>query len=208
MVWKTAFAVIGSIGGGGAIVWFLVKWYSDIVADKLSQKYAKQLSVELEKYKAELDKRKYVSNKRFEMELVIYQNLIKAVIDMTEATYLLFPPFDYLPPDPQEEQKVWIGRYKNAIRKYNLASELIFKNAPFMNEMIYKKCLDLRKNCQEQILYAKTFRIDVDYKKNREHMSEKYAACWTVSEDVIVKKRDEFIDSLRNYLMSLEKIID
>lgn len=208
LIWNTAAAVIVSLGGGGTIVWFLVKWYSGILADKLSKQYAHRLSAELEKYKAELDKRKYVSNKRFEVELAIYQELVKAVIDMTETTYLLFPPFDYLPPDPQEEQKVWIGRYKKAIRKYNQASELIFKNAPFMNKTIHKKCLDLRNNCREQILYAKTFRIDVDSDNNRKSMPEKYEACWTMSEDVIVKKRDAFINILRQYLKSLEKMID
>lgn len=186
----------------------LVKWYSGIIADKISKQYSHRLAEELEKYKSELDKRKYVSNKRFEIELAIYRDLVSAVINMTETTYALFPSFDSVPSDPYEQAKMWIDRYKNAIRKYNEASEIIFKNAPFMNKSIHKKCLDLRNNCRKQILSAKTFRIDVDASKNRERMPEQYNYCWLVSEDVIVKQRDKFIEALRLYLNSLEKIAE
>ncbi len=196
-----------SVGTASGIIYAIVKWCSEVMADKLSQKYAKQLSEELEKYKAKLDKRKYISNKKFEVELSIYRDLVKAIVDMTEAAYLLFPALDYLPPNKDEERKVLIDRYNRSIDKYNSASEILFKNAPFINESIYQKCLELRNDCREHIHYANIFRIVPDADKNRSQMSEKYHECWRVSDEVIVEKRTQFITELRKYLDSLEVIV-
>lgn len=206
LIWSTSFAVICSIGGGGAIVGGVVKWCSNIIADKLSQKYAKQLSEELEKYKAELDKRKYISNKKFEVELSIYRDLVKTIVDMTETAYLLFPSLDYLPPNKEEAKKILISRYERSIDKYNHASEILFKNAPFINESIYQKCLELHNDCREHIHYANLFRIASDADENCKQMSGKYRECWRVSDEVIVKKRTQLITELRKYLESLEVI--
>lgn len=89
--WNLVVAIMISFGGAGGIIWAVVKWCGDILADKLSQKYAHQLEGELEKYRVLLDKKKYIGNKRFDLEFSIYRELSGAIIDMTEAIYFCFP---------------------------------------------------------------------------------------------------------------------
>lgn len=78
-----------SIGAASGIIYAILKWCSDAMADKFSQKYAKQLSEELEKYKAELGKKVYIGNQRFDLAFSIYSELASALVDMTETSYFL-----------------------------------------------------------------------------------------------------------------------
>ena len=50
-------ACIVSAGGIGGIIVAIVKWSSNIIADRLSQKYQLQLDKEIEKYKTKLRKK-------------------------------------------------------------------------------------------------------------------------------------------------------
>lgn len=54
-IWQTVLAIIGSVGGAGAIIVAVVKFASNIIAERLSQKYETKISKELESYKAVLD---------------------------------------------------------------------------------------------------------------------------------------------------------
>ena len=55
-LWQTVLAIIGSVGGAGAIIAATVKFSADFIANKLSQKYEFKLNKELEEYKASLDR--------------------------------------------------------------------------------------------------------------------------------------------------------
>lgn len=106
IVWSTAAAILGSIGGGGLIVGALVKWYSNIIADKLSKQYAHSLSEEMEKYKMNINKSLYVRQKHFDLELSMYRTLMNGLIEMTESAYLLFPCYNELPEELVQQNNI------------------------------------------------------------------------------------------------------
>lgn len=70
-----AFSCIVAVGGIGAVFTGVVKWSSDIIADRLSRKYQIQLEKEKEKYKTELSRKEYISKTRFEAEFSMYKEL-------------------------------------------------------------------------------------------------------------------------------------
>lgn len=116
-LWQTVLAIIGSVGGAGVVIAGIVKLTSNVIADKLSQKYELKLNKELEEYKAALDKKTYISRARFDMEFAIYGKLSEKFLSMVEATYSLFPSgLDHLPLNEEEKKKVCIERYESAVR--------------------------------------------------------------------------------------------
>ena len=46
-IWKIVIAIIGSVGGSGAVIAFVVKFCSNIIAERLSQKYELKMSKEI-----------------------------------------------------------------------------------------------------------------------------------------------------------------
>ena len=69
-VWKICLNLVGAIGGIGVIFIMVVKFSSNLIADKLQKKYDLKLNEELERYKANIENRKLVlkSNKNHKYE--------------------------------------------------------------------------------------------------------------------------------------------
>ncbi len=89
---EIALTCIASVGGVGAIIIAVVKFSSSIMADRLSKKYQLQLDKEIEKFKAELNKKEYVSKTRFDAEFSIYRELTSAFSRMVTNVSILIPP--------------------------------------------------------------------------------------------------------------------
>lgn len=195
--------VLFSIGSASGILYAITKWYGNVIADKLSQKYAHQLSEELEKYKTILNRKLYVNQKHFDLELSIYKDLMGGVIEMTESSYLLFPRMDMLPADKDAEIKIWKSRYEKAIEQFNITSETIFKNAPFIDKEIYKTILELRDKCRGQIISFQNFRIE---QNNYGHLGKDHDAVWETSTE-IVDRRNKLIEDIRTYLRRQELLV-
>lgn len=107
--------IIVSFGGAAAIIGAIVKLCADTIAERLSRKYEIKLNKELESYKAQLDKKTYISRARFDAEFQIYKDLSEKVLSMVECTYWLFPRgLDQVPMDEEERKKIYLERYKNA----------------------------------------------------------------------------------------------
>lgn len=204
-MWNFVAPIIISFGSAGGIICLITKWYGNILADKLAQKYAHQLETELEKYKIFLDKKKYIGNKRFDLEFAIYRELSGAMVDMTESAYLLFPGLDFVPEQEEEKRQVLIKRYKLAVKSYNETSKIITKNAAFVPTSFYEQCIKLRTLCSEQMTNAKMFRIDEDRDKNINAMYQNFRQAWKNSQELL-KERDSLIQDLRVYLQNLEEI--
>ena len=196
--------VLFSIGSASGILYAITKWYGNVIADKLSQKYAHQLSEELEKYKTILNRRLYINQKHFDLELSIYKDLMGGVIEMTESSYLLFPRMDMLPADKDAEIKVWKSRYEKATEQFNITSEVIFKNAPFIDKEIYNAILELRNKCRGQIISFQNFRIE---QNNYGHLDKENENVWEVSTE-IVEDRNKLIECIRAYLRKQELLLE
>lgn len=89
----TILVVIASIisaGGIGGIVVAVIKFSSSIIADRLSKKYESKLETALEKQKAELSKKEYVSKTRFDTEFSIYRELTSVFLQWSRLLVFLF----------------------------------------------------------------------------------------------------------------------
>lgn len=71
--------IIGSIGGAGVIIWFLVKLFANTLADKYKEKVKHGFEKELETYKNQLEVLKATSlkfnDRQFELYLDLWKNL-------------------------------------------------------------------------------------------------------------------------------------
>lgn len=75
IILQIAIAVVISAGGISGILLAVIKFSSNIIADKLSKKYEFKLNKELEKYKTHLDSKIYITKAKFDKEFELYQQL-------------------------------------------------------------------------------------------------------------------------------------
>lgn len=54
-IWKIILAALASVGGVGGLIILVIKFSSNLIAERLSQKYQLSLQKELEKYKAGIE---------------------------------------------------------------------------------------------------------------------------------------------------------
>ena len=126
------------------------------------------------------------------------------VIEMTESSYLLFPRMDMLPADKDAEIKIWKSRYEKATEQFNVTSEVIFKNAPFIDKKIYNAILELRNKCRGQIISFQNFRIE---QNNYGHLDKENDKVWGVSME-IVEDRNKLIECILAYLSKQELLLE
>ena len=56
-VFKIVLSIVGSVGGAGAIIAFVVKFSANLIADKLKKKYELETTKKLEEYLDNADKK-------------------------------------------------------------------------------------------------------------------------------------------------------
>lgn len=200
--------IIVSFGGATAIVGAGVKWCADRIAERLSSKYEMKLNKELESYKAQLDKKTYISRARFDAEFQIYKDLSEKVLSMVECTYWLFPRcLDKVPMDEEERKKIYLERYKNANEAIGQAQSSIRANAPFIPKGFYEQFEEIAMLCLQQYnMYAWCGELTQVSKKSMrpsEAMLKEEEKCWTRTEQ-IWQKRESLMQSLREYLQKLD----
>lgn len=150
-VWQTVLAIIGSVGGAGAIIVAVVKFASNIIAERLSQKYEIKVGKEFESYKAVLDKKTYISRTKFDVEFQIYRELSEKVLTMIESTYWLFPSaIDSIPQDIDKRNALYLERHHSAGEAIIAAQKAINANAAFISADFYSKFEELRILCAKQ----------------------------------------------------------
>ena len=91
IILQIAIAVVITSGGISGIILAVIKFSSNIIADKLSKKYEFKLNKELEKYKTHLDSKIYITKVRFDKEFELYQQLSRNFFLMIEKIYTLYP---------------------------------------------------------------------------------------------------------------------
>ena len=137
-IWQTALAIIGCLGGAGAIISAVVKFSANIIAENLSKKYELKLNKELESFKVDLGKKVYISKARFDLEFSIYGKLNEAFFEMISTTYYLFPSgLDRLPLDEDERKRVFTERYEKVVQAINVAQKVLGANVAFIPERFY-----------------------------------------------------------------------
>ena len=81
-VWVTASAIIASVGGSGAIICAVAKFFSDRIANRLEAKFQQKLEKEMEEYKTQLENKRYITQTQFDVEFEIYRKISKAFFEL------------------------------------------------------------------------------------------------------------------------------
>lgn len=143
-IWKIVATVITSVGGIGTVTVFIVKMCSNIIADKLSQKYELKLNKELEKYKAGIENKIYISKTKFDTEFNIYRELSLNFANVVKAVQRLIPSgYAPVPADKKERLKEEKRCYNILLEEATKAENSLYSNAPFISQKIYDKYAEL-----------------------------------------------------------------
>lgn len=81
-VWKIVLSSLAAAGGIGGVTLAIIKFSSNIIAERLSKKYDLKLQKSLEQYKTKLDEGIHISKEVFDKEFEVYQSLLRIIADI------------------------------------------------------------------------------------------------------------------------------
>ena len=208
-IWKIILAALASVGGIGGLIILVIKFSSNLIAERLSQKYQLSLQKELEKYKAGVENKTYISKARFNREFSMYQDLceknITMVYDMGAAVMITrgakcpgvssTQEFIHLAAQHIDNADMLNKRYAPFIAKE------IFENYKELSEQAFSiiSLLDLWDRFQTENHTTLNYN-GTDYGKDK--AKDEIEA----KQKIISKLSDNILDKLRDYLSSLDTL--
>ena len=181
-IWKTAVAIIGSIGGAGAIICAVVKFSSDRIAERLSAKYQLELNKELEQYKSLLSKKNYVSKTRFDTEFAVCKELMMSCESMIDSIHALFPNIQLV--KAYGSGNMWTAHHQeqwsNSADTVKAFSNKLEGYAPFISKGIYDEFRTVLSICKKNVYHYLCFNpndplyIDVSKEQKTEMLTKAF----------------------------------
>ena len=204
-VLSIATACIVSAGGVGGIAIAVIKFSSNIIAERISVKYENKLERALEKYKTELSKKEYVSQVKFDAEFEIYRTLSKGFSTAVKNIILMIPDGKaYFPADKDKRKEYENNNYVNANNAIVMAQDALYANGAFISEDLYNKYNEILALCGQQ-LNAFQRRYNVLYfasqGKKESYTDKEYERTTTIKEKWL-----ELNNCVREYISKLEVI--
>ena len=204
-VLSIATACIVSAGGVGGIAIAVIKFSSNIIAERISVKYENKLERALEKYKTELSKKEYVSQVKFDAEFEIYRTLSKGFSTAVKNIILMIPDGKaYFPADKDKRKEYENNSYVNANNAIVMAQDALYANGAFISEDLYNKYNEILALCGQQ-LNAFQRRYNVLYfasqEKKESYTDKEYERTTTIKEKWL-----ELNNCVREYISKLEVI--
>ena len=186
-VLSIATACIVSAGGVGGIAIAVIKFSSNIIAERISAKYENKLEQVLEKYKTELSKKEYVSQVKFDAEFEIYRTLSKEFSTAVKNISLMTPDgMAYFPADEDKRKEYENNNYVNANNAIVMAQDALYANGAFISEDLYNKYNEILALCGQQ-LNAFQRRYNVLYfasqEKKESYTDKEYERTTTIKEN-------------------------
>lgn len=164
--------MIVSFGGAGAIIAAMSKWFGGIIANKLMQKnqakYDKELELlknenrkEIEHYKNELQivcervKKQnaesiYVTEKQFDIEIALIQELTEKAFALEMRAKELFP---LMSTDKEYREKYQVEIYQNEAQARSDFINALGKAQAFIDEGIFNSYKEFEHECNLQEFY-------------------------------------------------------
>lgn len=162
-VFKLAGAVFTSLGGGTVIALAIIRYTSNRIAEGLKSKYQLEMDKKLTDYKSEIEKKldnykatlsakQYVTQKKFDCEFQIYQELTEKFFDLVDAVGAMIPyGLVYKSADEEIQKEVENKAFETCQKKCIEARSSIRKNAPFIPDSFYKKYIEILDLCDLQL---------------------------------------------------------
>lgn len=214
--WDSILKLMGSLvislGGGAAITLFIFHFAADRLAERLKGKYQLELDKKFESYKADIDQRleshktelgtkQYITQKKFDFEFGVYQTLAQSFFELDAAINTIIPVVGYTLADEDVQTKKEDEDYENSVNKFRSAQNELRKNAPFIQEDVYEKYLEVIKLSSMQ-LNAYSRRWNVGYlapmAEKKKFTSEEFKRTGEIT-----KKLDEINRVVRKYIDGL-----
>lgn len=189
-------------GGIGGIIVTIVKFSSNSIADHLAKKYELKLSKEMERYKASIENKIYISKTKFDTEFAIYRSLSKVFTQMTKETLQLFPTFTK---DARDDIVKYKKQHDKVIDLIVAAQDELYASAPFITENIYNEFLDLEDLCKKQLTDFQDFRIRPDADEFRRDCNKDFRNAYKRTQE-IDKKFNYLLSNIRKYITSIDVI--
>jgi len=130
-VFQVASAIVLSVGGAGAIIIAATSFLSSRIANRLEEKYQLKLNMELEKCKANLEQRIYISRVQFDTEIEIYRELTKGIFEFLVVLNTSVNDKDY-PKVEQLDSSEKLGKKELFLLKWSIRLPLY---KPFFTRM-------------------------------------------------------------------------
>lgn len=209
---QIALAAIISAGGIGGIIIAVVRFSSDLIAERMSKKFEASLNKELEKYKIELRKKEYISKTRFDREFTMYQELseknITMVYDMGTAVLIARGALN----GNLLEVDSFLERAANSLNDAEMTNK---RFAPFISKDIFEKYKELGKYGSS---IFKLLRVWKDYNTNPNFQFKTGDLLITSQQQATqeierIQKQlsslsDQILDELRAYLSRIDTLED
>lgn len=204
-VWKIVLCVIGSLGGVSVIFVAVIKYCTDIIAERLSKKYELKMQKELERYKSGLDNKIYISKAKFDTEFALYRELSKSFFEMVVSITTMIPAgYAKYPADKETRKEYENNLYNTALERTVAAQDAINSNAPFIPENLHDMYQEIMGLCRIQLgVFEERWNIlSFASQEEKERFSlEDYKRSGEIS-----SKFKELNTELRNYLAKLDII--
>lgn len=151
-VWKIILASLASVGGVGGIIYLMIKFSADNIAQRLQKKYTLELSKNLEKYKSNLDNKIYISKTKFDTEFSIYRELSRTFFEAVKAVDIMIPHgLNIVPADENIRREVDEKHYLDANKAVVAAQDALKSNAPFIRTELFNKYEEILGLCNIQL---------------------------------------------------------
>lgn len=200
VLWKITLAVLASIGGISGLILMVIKFSSNIIADRLSKKYAMKLSKEMEAYKANIENKVYISKAKFDTEFQLYRELTAAFTKMVKECSQLFPKSTK---DTRNDYEKYKNEHDKAVDSIIIAQDELYASAPFISEDLYNQFTEIQILCKNQLNDFQDFRLRPDAEDYRNECKEAYKETYKRTHK-IDKKFNELISTVRKYMSSLD----
>lgn len=210
-IWKIILAALASVGGVGGLIILVIKFSSNLIAERLSQKYQLSLQKELEKYKAGVENKTYISKARFDREFSMYQDLCEKNITMVYdmgAAVMITRGAKY-PGVSSTQEFIHL-----AAQHIDNADMLNKRYAPFIAKEIFESYNELGKQAFSIISLLDLWdrfqtenHTTLNY-NGTDYEKDKAKDEIEAKQKIISKLSDDILDKLRDYLSSLDTLED
>jgi len=203
-VWKVVLTAIASVGGISGVIFLVIKFSADQIAERLSKKYELKLNKELEAYKIELGKKEYVSKTKFDAEFQIYRELSKAFFGMVRDINSMIPAgLAHVPANEEARKKYENDCFLEANRSTVNAQDMLNQNAPFIPADFYDKLTVILKLCRQQLnVFSRRWNVLCLVSQEKERLdTDDYNRTTEINE-----KLKALNNEIREYLSTLEVV--
>lgn len=172
--------------------------------EKQIEKCKADYNKEIENLKTTNEKLNYITKTQFDAEFKMYQELSDYSFQMLLNITRLFPLWDSLPKEEEEQKEIFKTRYDEALQSFALFQNALHKYAPFISKELFNDFDNFMHENKKQLTMYPCVKFETDSELKAEYRSMASENYKRTPE--LIKMHEEIIEKLREYLNSLKVI--